>query len=209
MMEVYPTEIWLSLILLLMFVLMFGVFMVAPFFPFFAAKLKHKKLCGWIDRTGEVRFTVGDIRNGMYFYKDKPMHFVKQYTGSLRLYGVPFDIMHIDRGFVIDPEVNAAIAELEEMGIYNYDDLEYALDNGYITEEDIRVPLFFKVPVDQILEYAAEVPPASIAGQVDDMVQSQKTGEIQKFKEIIIWVAIIIMVIVGGAVAYAIVAGVR
>lgn len=209
-MTVYPTELWLLVILMFMFVLFMGMVFFAPFLPHVMARIGKKKLLGMIDRSGDIRLVPADMRNGMYNVKKKNWHFVKQYPGTARLYGVSFDLVHMDRGFVQDPYVNAALAELnEKYGIKNYEDLEWALDNNIITEEDIRVPMFFKIPLDEVIDYAADVPPASIAGEVDDMFQAQKTAEINQLKALMPWIVIALMLIIGGALAYAIVASVK
>jgi hypothetical protein len=205
-MPIYPTEIWIS-VLMLMFIFMFmGVMMFGPFIPFVLAKFSKKKLLLMIDKTGQLKLKKADIRNGMYFFGDNPMRFVKQYHGSYKLAGVDTDIVHMDLGFVLKPEFQAAIKELEEeYDIKDYKELQEAVDAGRIKKNELDIPLFFTLPVDDMIDYAAEVPPASITGEVSDLIEMQKLDPSGAFGKWIPWVVLAIIALMGGAIAYQIV----
>lgn len=198
-------EVYLAIIMLMMVVLMMGVFMFAPFIPYATCSLRKSKMLGLVDRTRQVKLSGADLRNGMYYFNNKPWRFVKQYPGTFWFgKGVPFELVHVDLGFVQDPYMNAAVEELrEKYGIENYLELQDAIDRGEIDkEEEILVPLFFRVPMDSLITYGAVVPPSDITGEVEDLVEDRK-GEMATFKKLIPYALFFVMVVVGGALAYA------
>ncbi len=205
-------ETYIAIIFVGMMFMFIGVMVFAPFLPYAIAWLRRSKLVAMMDRTRQIVLKGADIRNGMYYFKDKPWRFVKQYPGAFFLgKGVMFDLVHIDLGFVQDPYMNAAVLELEEQyGITNYLELQQAVAEGIIDRDDeILVPFFFRVPFDALLNYGAVVPPADITGEVEDLVEDRKNSELATLKKLLPWVIMFLMIVVGGAVAYAIVSGVK
>lgn len=204
-MPIYPTELWISIIFMgFMFVFLIFI-MFAPFVPYALAKFSKKKILFMLDRTGQIKLKKSDIRNGMYYFNDNPMRFVKQYQGSYKLSGVDVDFVHMDLGFVTNPIFQAAISELKETyDINDYLELKNAIEQGRITQKELDVPLFFKVPLDNIVEYAAEVPPASITGEVDDLMQSQKMDPMAGFGKYLPWIMMFAILIIAFALAYTI-----
>jgi hypothetical protein len=202
MMQVYPTEIWVVVIFLLMGCFLIGVVTASPFLPYLIAKFTKKKILIMVDKAGQLKLMSADIRNGMYYLKSKPMRFIKQYPGSYRLGGVDIDIVHADRGFVLKPEFQAAIAELKEKyDIDTYLELRKALIEGRIKEEFIDVPLFFKVPLDEIANYAATVPPSSIQGEIDDLFSTRLMDPMGGFGKYLPLIVILCIVVIVAAVA--------
>lgn len=156
-----------------------------------------------LDRTGQIKLKKADIRNGMYYFGDNPMRFVKLYQGSYKLGGVDVDLVHMDNGFVLKPEFQAGIRELEEQyDIKSYIELKKALHEGRIKAEDIEIPLFFTVPLEALTEYGAEVPPASITGEVDDLMQSQKMDPMAGFGKYLPWMLMFAIMIIAFALAW-------
>jgi hypothetical protein len=201
-MPIYPTELWLVIMMFGFTLLMLGFVMFGPFVPFAIAKISKRKLLGMIDKTGQIKFSVADIRNGMYFFGNNPMRFIKQYSGAYRIGGVDVDLVHIDRGFVMKPEFQAAIVELKEKyGVHTYIELRDKMNAGEIEEKDLLVPLFFKVPLDEMVKYGAEVPPSSITGEVDDLIQAQKTDAMAGLGKYIPWILMFAIVLIAGAIA--------
>lgn len=211
-----------------------------PFIPWAIAKIfTRKPIVALMDKTRNLRFRGGFIlRNGMFYYKKQPMYFVKKYSGIFYFAGVPFDICHIDLGFVQHPIYNKFVKELRTMGYRTWKDIDNALEFNTIDKEDIKTlnelgftsyeeakeklnphgltrqskilaPYFSSCPLDELIGYGADVPPASIAGEVDDVVQSQKpptpSGMLTQYAPLGI---LILLILVGGAVAYAIVSNV-
>lgn len=202
MMQVYPTEIWIVVIFMFMGLLLVGVVMASPFLPYLIAKFTKKKILIMVDKAGQLKLMSADIRNSMYYLKSKPMRFIKQYPGSYRLGGVDIDIVHADRGFVLKPEFQAAIAELKEKyDIDTYLELRKALIEGRIKEEFIDVPLFFKVPLDEIANYAATVPPSSIQGEIDDLFSTRLMDPMGGFGKYLPLIIILCIVVIVAAVA--------
>lgn len=205
-MPIYPTEIWISVLMFLFIFMFMGLMMFGPFVPYVLAKFQKKKLLIMIDKSGQLKLKKADIRNGMYHFGDSPMKFIKQYQGSFKLSGVDADIVHMDLGFVVRPEFQAAIQELEqEYGITTYKELEDAINSGRIKRTDIDVPLFFTLPVDDLITYAAAVPPSSIQGEVEDLIEMRKMDPTGSFGKWIPWILMIVIVMIGGALAYKIV----
>jgi hypothetical protein len=203
MMPIYPTELWISVLFLVVMAGFIILIMVSPFIPYLIAKFSKKKILFMLDRTGQIKLKKADIRNGMYYFGDNPMRFAKQYQGSYKLGGVDVDFVHMDLGFVLKPEFQAAIKELEEQyGIKSYIDLNEAIISGKIKKEDIEVPLFFTVPLEALSEYGAEVPPASITGEVDDLMQSQKMDPMAGFGKYLPWMLMFAILIIAFALAW-------
>jgi len=209
--------IYLSLLMLLMMVILMGIFFFSPFIPYAFASITKRKILGVVDRTRQVKLMGADIRNGMYYFNNKPWRFVKQYPGTFWIgKGVPFELVHADLGFVQDPYMNAAVEELQETyDIENYKELQTSIETGEspngtpIHEDDeILVPLFFKVPMDSLITYGAVVPPADITGEVEDLVEDRK-GEMATFKKLIPYALFFVMICIGGAIAYAIITGMK
>jgi hypothetical protein len=71
------------------------------------------------------------------------------------------------------------------------------------TKSEILAPYFSSCPLDELIGYGADVPPASIQGEVDDAVHSQKNPEMASaLKQYLPMAIFILIVLVGGALAY-------
>lgn len=191
-------------------IILVGLFFFGPFIPYVVASIRKKKLLLTVDRTRQCKLMIADIRNGMYYFSNKPWRFVKQYPGTFWFgKGVPLEIVHVDQGFVQDPYMNAAVEELHEVyGIDNYKELEISLENGESptgtaidAKDEVVIPLFFTVPIDSLVRYGAVVPPADITGEVEDLVEDRK-GEMAAFKKLIPYALFFVMVAMGGALAF-------
>ncbi len=196
-----------------------------------------KPVIALMDKTRNMRFRGGFIlRNGMFFYKKQPMYFVKKYPGIFYFAGVPFDICNIDLGFVQHPIYNNFVHELRQLGYKDWRAIDTALEFNTINPEDtdtltelgfatyeeakaalnpagltrksaILAPYFSSCCLDELIGYGADVPPASIAGEVDDVVQSQKNPELATLAQYFPYVIIFAIVIIVGALGYNIVTG--
>jgi hypothetical protein len=198
--------------------------------------LTKKTLIALMDKTRNVKFTGGfSLRNGMYHHKDKPLYFVKKYPGVFYFAGVPFDYCNIDLAFVQHPIYNTFVATLRDAGYKDWKSIETALEFNTIEPSDeatikelgydsyehaqkvlnplkltrkseILAPYFSSCPLDELIGYGADVPPSSIAGEVDDVVQSQKSPEMKNLVTQYLPMAIFIMIVlIGAAIAYAII----
>lgn len=112
-------------------ILGFCVFVFKPYLPFIMSKLwSHLPVVGIMTRVRNiVPFGGFTLRNGLYRkeHKDNVMYFDKKYLGSYFFMGVPFDFVHIDRGFVQDVNYNKYIVTLGKMGYKNFVAIENAL----------------------------------------------------------------------------------
>lgn len=105
------------------------------------------------------------------------------------------------------PETEEGLAMIRELGYETREEAYKALNPLHLTiKSEILAPYFSSCPLDELTGYGADVPPASIAGEVDDVVQSQKSPEMASaLKQYLPMAIFIIIILIGGAVAYAIV----
>lgn len=203
MMMMYPTEIWIACLAVIGMFLVFVVISCIPYIPHILARFTKKKLLMFIDKGGNVKFKSAKLKGDVYEIKKDNYLFYKKYPGSYRYAGVDVDFVHADRGFVLKPEFQAAIAELKEQyDINTYNELKEAIEEGIIQKESIEVPLFFSVPFDELIEYGAEIPPTSIMAQVDDMYFVGKSADLAGFLKWMPYIVIFMMIAIGGALAY-------
>jgi len=217
---------------LIVFIIVFMPFIPWAFSKMFT----KKTLIAIMDKTRNVKFRGGfTLRNGMYHHKDEPLYFVKKYPGVFYFAGVPFDFCNIDLAFVQHPVYNTFVHTLREAGYKDWKAIDTALEFNTIDKEDIdtikelgftdyehaqRVlnplkltrkseilaPYFSSCPLDELIGYGADVPPASIAGEVDDVVHSQKNPEVKSLVTQYLPMGIFIMIVlIGAAIAYAII----
>lgn len=123
------------------------IFFFRPFLPFAISKIwSHLPVVGVMTKVRNVVPLGGfNLRNGMYRKEmgDNVLYFVKKYLGSYFMMDVPFDIAHIDRGFVQDSGMNRYIATLGIMGYKTAESVENGLTFNNVDEdaEDIAVVL--------------------------------------------------------------------
>jgi hypothetical protein len=208
MMMMYPTELWISIITAIAFVIIILLVFILPYIPHIFARISKSKILFMIDKNGTLHMKKAKLKGDMYEIKKNNYLFYKRYPGSYKFAGVDVDFVHADRGFVLKPELQAAIQELKEIyDINNYIELKKAIDDGKLHATDVEVPLFFTVPLDTLEEYGTEIPPTSIAAQVDDMYFTEKTGELNSFMKWMPYIIIILILIIGGALGYKIISG--
>ena len=147
-MFVYQTLVEIEVLVLI------GIFFICrPYLPFVISRIwTHLPVVGIMNRVRNVApFGGFSLRNGMYRreWNNNIMYYVKKYLGSYYLMGVPFDIVHIDRGFVQDPVMNKYIVTLNTMGYKTIQDLENALTfNGIEPDGDDTLEIVGKMGFD-------------------------------------------------------------
>jgi hypothetical protein len=118
-----------SAIEILIIAFLFWVF--RPYIPFVVSKIwTHLPVVGLMNRVRNTAPFGGFVlRNGMYRkeMKNTTMYYIKKYLGSFFFMGCPFDIVHIDRGFVQDPIMNKYIVSLTAQGYPRWRDVQDAL----------------------------------------------------------------------------------
>jgi len=121
----------------------FLFFTFKPYIPFVVSRIwTHLPVVGIMNRVRNIApFGGFTLRNGMYRreWRNNIMYYVKKYLGSYFFMGVPFDIVHIDRGFVQDPIMNKYVASLISMGYQNIVALDDALTFNNIDPGDENV----------------------------------------------------------------------
>lgn len=202
MMQVFPTEIWLIVLLLLGGIGLIGMVMAMPIIPFIVAKLTNKKVLIVADKNMELKIRKADIRNGTYHFKKEPMGFIKEYKGRYVLGGVKTDIVHVDEKLISSNEFQNALYDLQEKyGITTYEELQRALYDGRISEEFLEVPLYFQMPLDEISNYCSGVPPDGIQGEIDELTASQNSAMVSEVMRMLPLIVVICICIIVGAVA--------
>jgi hypothetical protein len=123
--------VWQMGSVLLLFILCALFFLMRPFIPFAMSKIwSHLPVIGVMTKVRNAVPLGGfTLRNGMYRKEigENVIYFVKKYLGSYFLMDVPFDIAHIDRGFVQDPIRNRFIISLKEIGYKTAESIENAI----------------------------------------------------------------------------------
>ena len=121
----------------------FLVFIFKPFIPFVFSRIwSHLPVVGIMTRVRNIVPLGGFVlRNGMYRkeHRDNVMYFDKKYLGSYFFLGVPFDFVHMDRGFVQDLHYNKFIETLSKMGYKGFTAIENALTFNGISPNDADV----------------------------------------------------------------------
>ena len=106
-------------------------FLLRPFIPFVISKVwTHLPVVGVMTKVRNVVPLGGfTLRNGMYRreHGDNVLYFVKKYLGSYFLMDVPFDLAHLDRGFIQDAVKNKYVATLGMMGYKTSEAIDNAL----------------------------------------------------------------------------------
>lgn len=161
-----------------------------------------------MDKGGTLKMVKAKLKGDRYQIKKDNQLFLKQYPGSYKFAGVDVDFVHADRGFVLKPEFQAAIQELDEQyGIKDYIQLKEAIDSGMIKKSDIEIPLFFTIPIDSMITYGSDVPPESLLAEVDDLYFVGKMAELNTFIKWMPYIIILAIIIIVGALAYKITTG--
>jgi hypothetical protein len=105
------------------------------------------------------------------------------------------------------PETPEGLEMIRELGYETRQEANKALNPLKLTHKsEILAPYFSSCPLDELIGYGADVPPASIAGEVDDVVQSQKSPEVSGLLKQYLPMGILILIIfLGAALAYKII----
>jgi hypothetical protein len=179
-----------------------AMLMAMPIIPFIVAKISGKKVILVADRHNELKVKKANIKDGAYYFKKNPMYMIKEYKGQYLLGGVKTDIIHVDERIISAPEFQQALYDLQEKyDVVTYEDLRRAIEEGRIQEEFLDIPLFFKMPLDEIANYCSAVPPDSINGEIDDLYAEQKSALVSDTLRLLPLIVVICIVIIVGAVA--------
>lgn len=112
-------------------IIAFLIFTFRAYLPFVISRMwTHLPVVGVMTRVRNIVPLGGfTLRNGMYRreFKENVMYYSKKYLGSYFFMGAPFDIVHIDRGFVQDALYNKFVVTLQELGYASVGAIENAL----------------------------------------------------------------------------------
>jgi hypothetical protein len=94
-----------------------------PFWPFFISRTWTKKpVVGMMNKVRNiVPFNGFILKNGMYRkeWNNNILYHIKKFLGSQFLMGCSFDFVHMDKAFVIEPEINKYVVALQQVGYPN------------------------------------------------------------------------------------------
>lgn len=128
---------------IILFIAIIGIVVLfRPTFPFVWSRfISHETVVGILDKNRNIIPTLGfKLVNGMWYYKDKPLPFVKNYPGRYFFIGIPFQVLTVDLTMINDPNYNKYVKELQRLGYPNIDALESAiLFSQIIDENDYRI----------------------------------------------------------------------
>ena len=120
-------------------IIAFLIFTFRAYIPFVISRMwTHLPVVGVMTRVRNIVPLGGfTLRNGMYRkeFKENVMYYSKKYLGSYFFMSAPFDIVHIDRGFVQDLLYNKFVVTLQELGYTNVGSIENALTFNGIDPE--------------------------------------------------------------------------
>lgn len=133
--------------IILFFVIIAIVALFWQALPFLYARfISHEVVVGVMDK--ETRRIRPDrnfkIRNGMYYYKDEPLPFIKKYPGNFLFAGIHFDILDIDLDVITSPQYKHHCAKVIKAGYPNIEALERAIFFSQLPREDIRLNEWMK-----------------------------------------------------------------
>jgi hypothetical protein len=128
---------------IILFIVIVGiVILFRPAFPFIWSRfITHETVVGLLDKNRNIIPTLGfKLVNGMWYYKDKPLPFVKNYPGRYFFAGIPFQVLVVDLAMINDPIYNRYVNELKRLGYPNIDALETAILFSQIKDStDLRI----------------------------------------------------------------------
>ena len=145
----------------------FLFFILRPYLPFIISRLwTHLPVVGVMNRVRNIApFGGFTLRNGMYRreWNNNIMYYVKKYLGSYFFFGVPFDIVHIDRGFVQEPVMNKYVSTLIAMGYNGIQSIDDALTFNNLSEDDEHIGEILEVlGFDSYKSAKASINPSSL-----------------------------------------------
>ena len=102
------------------------------------------------------------------------------------------------------PETEEGLEMIKELGYNTRAEAFAALNPMHLNHKsDVLAPYFSSCPLDELIGYGADVPPASIQGEVDDAVHSQKNPElVSAIGQLIPYAIFIGIILICGALAY-------
>lgn len=126
---------------LLFFVVIALFVLFRPVLPFVWSRfVSHDTVVGILTKNHDIIPMNGfKLVNNMWYYKGKPLTFVKKYPGTYFFAGIPFEVIQFDLKLLDNPVYLRYCKKLVELGYHNMDELEDAILFSMMPEDDIRV----------------------------------------------------------------------
>jgi hypothetical protein len=211
------------------------IFLSLPFLWVVLNKVMGRKtIIAVIDKAHNIVLKPGyTLKNGML--RKGADFYYKKYRGTFFLNKLPLEFVGLDSAYVQSPIVNVFIQSLIDAGYkthrifvgalttYNPDIVKDSLKDKYNNDEiqdviylknpleltkgsEIYAPLFSNLPLDVMSEYGSEHMPTNLNSFIcDRMVFNESPVEENFIEKYGAYIILAIMVMVGGAVAYAII----
>ena len=173
-------------LMLFIFILMFGVGMVAyvwlkPFMPYVRAKIDKKDILFIIGKDSKIRIVPAKYSSGVYNTSTPPYSFLHR-SKSFRFGDLQAAFVHDSWGVTLDPDYSEVIEELKLKGVCDYEELERRLsgkdekgrklpDDELLHHSDIiRTHAFHDVDFGNFLLFAADMTPTEIRSHIDESI---------------------------------------
>jgi hypothetical protein len=127
---------------ILLFCMIIGiVFLFRPAFPFIISRFwSHDTVVGLLDNNKNIKLMNGfKLVNGIWYYKNKPLWFVKKYPGNYYFAGIPFEVIAFDLRLLNNPAYTKLVNDMRKLGYPDMTALENAILFSQMQEGDPRL----------------------------------------------------------------------
>lgn len=127
--------------ILLFFAIIGIIALFKPAFPFVWSRfVTHKPVVGVVDKDRRVVLYNGfELRNGIWYYYETPLPFIRVYGGHYFFAGMPFAAIQFDMKMVDNPKYKELSRKLVAAGYKNMEMLEQAILFSMMDPDDMRV----------------------------------------------------------------------
>lgn len=151
---------------ILLFIMIIGiVFLFRPAFPFIISRFySHDTVVGLLDKNKNVKLMNGfKLVNGIWYYKSKPLWFVKKYPGNYYFAGIPFEVIAFDIRLLDNPAYNKLVTDMRKLGYPDMTALEDAILFSQMPEGDPRLgEMMQRVGIKSYAEAKKRINPANL-----------------------------------------------
>jgi hypothetical protein len=222
-----------------LFAIILVIVFCLPFLWVVMNKLMGRKtIVAIVDKAHNITLKPGyTLKNGML--RKGADFYYKKYRGTFFLNRLPLEFIGLDSAYVQSPTVNVFIQSLIDAGYkthqnfnnamttYNPATVRDSLKDKYTDDEiqdllylrnplqltrgsEVYAPLFSNLPLDVLSEYGSEHMPTNINSYVSDrMIFNESPIEESFLDKYGTYIMLALLIIVGGAIAYAIVNSVK
>jgi hypothetical protein len=155
--------------------------------PFAMARLKKQDIMIVSGHDGQIKMVPVKYSANLYTSANPPYSFLADKDAKVyTLGGIPAIIVNDSWGIVSDPSMSSAVSALYDLGIYTYDDLIDAIENGDITNDNIVASKAFSYHrVENIANYlGSALTPESLRASIEEQTALLARSYIKKVDEL-------------------------